>query len=646
MKRRKPREGIIWPFLLYFSDFIYHAVTNGFFGRIFTSYHTLDRHYLSSGVGRRLNTDRGGRLHRVVCRNVAATMEQNRVLGFFRRAARSLSLCGLRTVGLFLLVSGVYTAVIYWLSAVVWSSNSLGWVTLPAGLIAMLVGILLLFSDLSLGFALGKGVFFRSVLMELFGLSDDALRNVPQKGKQHYVIAVPLGMAVGAISAWLHPLLVVGAVLAVLLASVVLSVPETGVLLLFLVLPFVGFLPHSSLFVLLAVLLPLAGYIGKLLRGNRAFHTRVQDLPVAVLLLLVLLSSFSLAEGAWRGAFFAAIMMSVYFLVLNVMVTPRWISRGRAVLMISATVASLVGILQFVLLAVAQADGVGNVMDIGRGVRAGFADHTTFAYFLTCVFPLALSSFFGSQRQHRVMMGLCSLLIVVTAVLTFVQSAWIALFAVSVIFFLLYNHRSLPFFLIGGGVFASLYTILPYRLRAYLLRLLQGGAGSSLSELSVSEVLFADRGLFAEVSGLSRFLFGYGHGGFETVCRSLSLGDTATLLQNCGFWLYLLTELGILGVLAMATFIFFVLQCCFSAMRGGGAGQRRNAAISGIAMMASVLVMGLFRYAWYDPAAMGLFFAIAALILAELRYLDPAQAAPEAGEISRSYAEIDYYVGF
>ena len=61
-------------------------------------------------------------------------------------------------------------------------------------------------------------------------------------------------------------------------------------------------------------------------------------------------------------------------------------------------------------------------------------------------------------------------------------------------------------------------------------------------------------------------------------------------------------------------------------------------------MTVGVLVMSLFRYAWYDPAALIAFFAALALIGAQgrqLRKMGAMQA--ERSENDSFSAEIDYY---
>ena len=358
--RSRARDSYIVRFFTFLTNFVYHMISAGFIGRVFTSYTKVDRVFRASRVGRLSTaTERsGGRLHRAIRRNIAIAMNQSMISGGVKALFRLLCQCSLRTFGLFFVTSGSYSAIMYWLFSVIWQNGRVEVLNLFSGIAALILGIMLLFSDASLGYALSKGLFFQKILIEVFGVSDDALCDVPQLGKQGHVIAVPLGMVIGAVSALTSPIYLLVGALAFLLLALVLSVPEAGVLLLILFVPFAGFLPHSAYWIAFLVAVPLVAYLGKLLRGNRAFHMEVQDLPVLLMLVLFVLSGFSVAgKGAFAGALLSALLVGFYFLVVNVIATSRWLDRCRVALIVSATAASLLGIVQFIYAAAWSTNG-------------------------------------------------------------------------------------------------------------------------------------------------------------------------------------------------------------------------------------------------------------------------------------------------
>lgn len=129
------------------------------------------------------------------------------------------------------------------------------------------------------------------------GISEDYLREVPQNGAGHLYVILPVSFLLGALGILLRPLVLCFVVLEILLVMLILSVPETGVLFFILLLPFAGFLPNGSFFLLAFLALSVIGYIGKLLRGNRALHMDLQDFAVLLLTLMMVFSLFSLWEG-------------------------------------------------------------------------------------------------------------------------------------------------------------------------------------------------------------------------------------------------------------------------------------------------------------------------------------------------------------
>ena len=456
MRSRKlsARDSYIVRFFTFLTNFVYHTISVGFLGRVFTSYTRVDRAFRSSRAGRLSTaTERGGgKLHRAIRRNIAIAMNQSLISRGVKALFRLLSQCSLRTFGLFFVTSGSYSAIMYWLFSVIWQNGRVEVFNLFSGIAALILGIMLLFSDASLGYALSKGLFFEKILVAVFGVSDDALLDVPQLGKQGHVIAAPLGMVVGAVSALTSPIYLLAGALAFLLLALVLSVPEAGVLLLILFVPFAGFLPHSAYWIAFLAAVPLVAYLGKLLRGNRVFHMEVQDLPVLLMLLLFVLSGFSVAgNGAFRGALLSALLVGFYFLVVNVIATPRWMDRCRVGLIVSATAASLLSIVQFIYAAALTANGAPMPI-LGGYVYAGFADHTTFAYFLTLAFPFTLSAFIGAKKQYRLLAGFAMITVVAACVLTWVQSAWIAMLLMLLAFLLLYTKNAFPFVLLGGAL--------------------------------------------------------------------------------------------------------------------------------------------------------------------------------------------------
>lgn len=652
MKTKRMRESYVVRFFRFLTQFVYEALGAGALGRFFAAYHTSDGLFHRSRAGRffeRIERG-GGRAYCLMRRNIALAIENSLLRRGVWHLVEVLLLSSLRTIGVFFLTAGTYSIIVYGLFLFVWNIDIVGAIQFYAGCAAVLMGIFLLFFDHSVGFVLRKSIFFRKIFVPLFGASEESLKDIPRVGRQSVYIAVPLGMLIGALSALTSPLyIIVGAVAAFVILSV-LATPESGVLLLLLLLPFFGFLPNGTAWLVAAIALPMVAYLLKLLRGNRAFHMDVQDFVVLLLLLFTVLSGVSVAgRSAWYGALISALAISAYFFVVNVIATPRWLNRCRTALIISATVSALIGIVQFVLAAIEQLGDV-PLSTLGETVCAGFVDRTTFAYYLIIAFPFALFAFLRGEKQHRLLSGLALVAILIATVLTWVQSAWIALAVMIVVFALIHERRFFPFILTLCLLTPTVYAFLPVRARSFILQLMRSNSSATFAKSVyagevASRIFFGSgEGLYSKQQGLLRLLFGLGNGGFEQICQiyvSTAPADTAASLN---FWLYRLLEGGILGVLLPALLLFFMLQNCFSLLRMGASTKKLMSPTVGVAMVVGVLVHGIFRYAWYDYTALTVFFVAAALIGADARYQRRQREVDCAEKKSDGFsAQLDYY---
>lgn len=629
MKRFFSGESVILRFAHYLTDMLYHAIGNCAIGRLMTSYDGANERFSRSFLG---SAGKSGKKKRhYLRRNVAIALQGNavtRALAFLRDR---LLFCSLRTIGLLFLVIGVYSSIVFWLSEFVWHTGLASHYNLFSGLAIAVLGVLLLFSDLSLGYALRKGFVTGQLIMRGLDLSDEVLQGFPEKGINYYVIALPLGMAIGALSAFWSPLAVLAVIFLVLALFLVVTVPESGIPLIFAVAPFVGFSSNKEKLLLLLLLAPIVGYLIKLARGNRAFRMDLQDLPMFLLGVMFLLSAFSFGDGgAFPGAMRAVLCVALYFVVVHTMSARGWLLRCGSALVFSGTITSVIAVIQFIV------SGMGGEIE---AVRAGFASPSAMAYFLVCVLPFALRSLVGTQKRLKLFPVVATLLILTAGAFSGVKSAFVAMLMMAILFLLLYEKRALFPLLLTFGIFAVIASILPKTVRLQILRFFENGD-------PVVHVwhLFADGGAdTARIgSGLTRFLFGLGYGGAERFsCLFLPVIRPITA-ENTGFFGYTLATYGIFFVIAFALFLFLLVQNAFSAFCGAK-GVKQAAQLPAIVFVLGILVASFFNYVWADTVAMAMFFAVSGLLCAELRYVRYRSSRESRFEENVNAVEYEYY---
>ena len=635
------------------TDRVYNAIAGGPVGRFFTAYPASDRYMRASGAAAlvRPDTHAGAQQAQTVRRSMAEAVDRNSLRHAAYLLVDGICRCSMRTLGVFFLSIGLLLAVVTWLVASVWQQTALDGFRLYSAFAAVLVGVILFFSVRSVGYSLTKSVLLRRLIFGALGLSEDTLKDIPEEGKENYAVAVLLGMALGTASALSPPFTVLLSAVGALGMLMILTTPEAGIALLVLFAPFVGFVPHAALWLGLGAFLVILGYFFKILRGTRTFRMEIQDLVMLLLLVFTLLTAVSAAgKSAVGGTLLAALMIALYFPIVNMISTPHWLSRVRRLMLIAATAAALVGLFQFVFAMVMAAQGAGgiSVSAAGRAVRAGFADHGAFAYFMVLAFPFALHVFLRTKAQYRVLAGFACVTIATAVILTFVQSAWIAILVEIVVFVLLYERRSFPYIVIGALLSPAIFFIIPASARARIGAAMRASADISGARTGVagdlaSRILFEKgTGFFGRGIGALHILFGMGYGGLETVCVLYTREPAAQVISTFNFWLYRLLEGGVIGVLLPVVFFVLLLQNCFSLLRHAKDTGGTVAPITWVSLVFGVFAISLYRYSWHDPAALLLFIAAVSLITAGARNRRANESLIFDTPQSASFATIEY----
>ena len=649
----KKGKNAVGRFIFRISRLIYHIIATSIIGKLFTSYKTCNEAIIGSRDKRVKGAERGRAVRRyTVRRALACAMEQNIFSRARRKVVSSLVLCSLRTIGFFFAALGGMWVSLYVASLFVSLGTVVSWSHLVSGAISLGVGILLLFSERSLGAALGRDSLFGFLLFGVLGLHDELIKETSEKGEQHYLFAGALALFVAAIGLLIAPVSILAIFAATLVVLVILSVPEAGFLLAILVLPFSKLMIGSDLLTVACLAFMVFGYLGKLLRGNRSFKIELQDIPVLLLVLLFGLSLRTPATGRVWEVVLAQILLAVtYLIAVNILSTPHWIFVSRIVFSTSGVLASLVGIGQLVL-AMLNTDGAVffDFTSFGSVVTAGFADNAALAYYLVIVFAFVLPTvaFFG--KRLRALSVMASLVLALGVFLTFVSAAWLALALILVLFLLVYEYRSLPFIVASGGALSVTLTLLPSKVRGNVFGVFRDLADPAMVTLrnqgweAVRRMLFGNgEGLFSRTNSILRFFFGAGYRGLGTLHPYFADLSVPFGYHMYNFWQFILVDYGIVGIVIFALFLLLLWQNCFSVLSVSKGHDKPLFAYIGIVLVAALIFIGFFHYVWYDLATLTAFFAATALVATAMRHhRSRAEKFTEYEDFGKPGAEIDY----
>lgn len=652
MKKEKNMAG---RFVFRISRLIYQIIAMSFIGKLFTSYRAWNEAVMGSRDSRAKRSERGRTVRRyTVRRALACAMEQNVFSRARRRIVSSLVCCSLRTIGFFFTMLGSMWISLYGVSLFVSLGTAVSWSHLISGAISLSVGVLLLLSDRSLGAVLGRGSFLGFLLFDVLGLHDELIKQTREKGEQHYLFATALSLLVAAIGLLIAPVSILAIFVTALVVLVILSVPEAGFLLAILVLPFSKLLIGSDLLTVACLSFMVFGYIGKLLRGNRAFRLELQDIPVLIFVLLFCLSLRTPATGnIWQAVLTQILLAVSYLIVVNILSTPHWLFVSRVVFSASGVIASLVGVAQLVF-TMLNTEGVSlfDIAQFGSVVTAGFVDNAALAYYLVVVFAFMLPTVAFSVKRMRAVPVIASILLALGVFLTFVSAAWLALALILVLFLLVYEYRSLPFVVAGCGVITGTLVLLPSKARGNVFGVFRDLADPTLASFraegreAVWQMLFGNgEGFFSRSSGVLRFFFGSGYQGLCSLHPYFANVFVPFNYQVYHFWQFILVDYGIAGILTFALFLLLLWQNCFSVLSMSNGHDRPVFAYIGIVLVAALVFLGFFHYVWYDFATLAAFFAATALVATAMRYhRSRREKLVEHEEFGKPCAEIDYRV--
>lgn len=483
--------------------------------------------------------------------------EQSLLLDVVRRFFALLLELRLRTVGLLLLSCGIWTAAFHMLRLLLTGGGSPELsVLLFAGGTA-LSSLPLLCSRRSVSEGILGSSILSFLLFDVLGLYEDSFRD-PVTRERGGFTAFMLGIAVGLLTLFIRPWYLLAAVGVILCVAAIFRMPEAGLSILALALPFAGVGTFLVIF-----LVTWASYLVKLVLGRRSLRFGAADACLFVYALVVLggtLFPVSLTASASAG-FLRLFAVLTGILALQLVRSGKTALRVTGLLTVSVLMTVILGLVGYARQGAAQlVSGHGFPFSTAQ-MTSLFASPTVFACFLLLLLPF-VPAFFScaGKGSHKVLLflslGLCGLCLVLTWDVPAIVGAIFAL----AVYFLLRRKR---------GWFGIL-----------LLTLVTLGC---LVPSGIYESLHLGAKLFPDLPGrvavatdylravLPCLAVGAGSGAPAPAGLFRGVTDPAYIREtgSGSFYVQSLAENGILGLVLLLLTILCVLLLCRSAVRLG-----------------------------------------------------------------------------
>ncbi len=641
---KKKRAGafslsIILCFIDRLTNAVYSSLMNGIFGIAFTSYSVEQRAFERGAVrGYFRGNNKFERMLRRARETLSKSFETSFLVGKVEKVLRRLLSTPLKLYGNFMLSFGLYSMLVYLIRFFAPMLVTPNGSFVAVGVAIIVMSFPLLASRESLGRAAGRGMITRLVFVEALGFKEEDFDFTPIRRRGKVNLSILWGMAAGLLTFFVHPAYIVAAIVFLIVAVMIVSTPEMGVLLTIFMVPFCSFLEYPSAALAIFVLVTTCGYLTKLVRGKRILRVEILDLMVLIFGVVLLMSGVITAGGvaSFTEAVMSCILLLGFFLVSNLMRTERWLNRCVNAVVASSVIVALIGVLQYAMgYAVSGWLDTSYFGDIEGRVVSLFDNPNILAAYLVLSFPFLLANTTRAKNRREKLLGILSVIAVVTCtVLTWSRGAWLAMIASVVVMSLINSRRTFKWLLAVAAVTPAIAFVLP---RSVVKRFLSIG---DLADSSSYYRVYTWRGTLNAIGDHFWSGAGYGMSAYAEIYPKYAYAGIEAAEHSHNLFLQILFSCGIFGLLIFLSALFLFSQKSFESIKNNISVKLPvSAAFSAVL---GALVMGLFDYIWYSYRVFFMFWIIIGICCAYVRFGDKeAQRARGAERYGAESASID-----
>jgi hypothetical protein len=296
-------------------------------------------------------------------------------------------------------------------------------------LLLILISIPLIISHSALNEAVCESKLMKWLLFEWLGCKKEAFEQHSFRNG-HNRTALPLGLILCVLSWWIRPIMLFTLIGVFIFATTVFYIPETGIVALVLMLPFLSYSQLSIMIIYITVC-----FLMKYIRGKRT----IKFDPLAVAVLAYLLLVFYNTESFWHGVLGGCI----FFLVINLIKSKKWINRTLTSFSLSFFLSVIYGLILYVSarFGIDYLTYIFDSADVGV-MESVFLSPTIFASYIVTVLPIIIAKKQGGKGTEAFLGIIAGC---VCLFLTGEYRAWISLILAVVFYLVFFGKRGLAF---------------------------------------------------------------------------------------------------------------------------------------------------------------------------------------------------------
>ena len=601
------------------TDAIYHGLSNGFFGKIFTAYSKEQAMFQESFLKNHFSSGTKLRFYfRKLREFISGSVESSFFLNKIQVLMRSLLATSLKHYGNALFAFGAYTVLIYFIRLFLpgLTPSDAGFAI--TGAVICLVALPMMLSRDPIVGAVGKARITRALFVDAFGYREESFEARVKNSHVKSNLLILFGMLMGILTLYIHPLSIVLVLTAVVSVAVILFSPEIGVILAITLCPFFSFFRSPAIFLGLLVLVTVISYGIKLIRGKRILKMELMDLAVLLFMLTLYFSGAITAGGVlgFHEALLSATLMFGYFLVVNLMRTDQWLKRCVLALVSSGTVVAVIGIFQYMLGMVMPSAWVDTsyFSEIQGRATSVFENPNVLAFYLVMILPFSLWMLTKAQGKKETIVGMFSVgTIILCIVLTWSRGAWLAAILSVLLFALIYSKKTLRWLFLLCFFIPFLPFLLPESVTKRFLSI------GDLSDSSTLYRVYTWKGSLRTVREYFISGIGYGPTAYQEIYPQYAFAGIEAAEHSHNLYLQILIGMGIGGLLIFLAVILLWSQMNLEYLKKAKDKGKKTMVAAAVCAIVALLIMGLFDFPWYNYRVFFLFWCIVAFSCACVR---------------------------
>ena len=295
--------------------------------------------------------------------------------------------------------------------------------------------------------------------------------------------------------------------------------------------------------------------------------------------------------------------------------TEKWIKRCVAALVSSATIVSVIGILEY-FFGDENSKWLDTTLfsDIRVRVVSLFDNPNVLSAFLVLIFPFTLVyMILAKTKSEKLVSFLVCAVFAMATICTWSRGAWIAMAICALIFFTVYTIKTLRIFGIALFALPILPMLLPDNVINRILSI------TNLSGSSISYRIYTWIGSIRAIKDHWIGGIGYGSEPFKKIYPYYAYAGIEAAEHSHSLYLQVVLCLGIGGLLTLFALLFFYFQKCSEYIKSPENKTSGYYTAASVSAMIGALVMGMFDYIWYSNRVFFVFWLVMAIGCAFVR---------------------------